>query len=70
MPTSPPQRIHARQVVREILQLLSQPQILDTLGNRQGRLIIDWKEGHVTYCEPQTRLKIGVDLDLNEPAKD
>ena len=70
MPTSPPQHARARQIVREILRLLAQPRILDALDARQGRLILDWKEGHLTYVEPQTPLKIGVDIDLGELTED
>jgi hypothetical protein len=49
----------ADQLTSEITVLLEQPEIRRALEAQQGRLVIDWANGHVTYIEPQPRYKVG-----------
>jgi hypothetical protein len=59
-----PQPGLAAQIANEIVALLQCPEVRRALEARQGRLIIDWREGHVVYCEPQPRYRVPSEIRL------
>jgi len=61
MPSATP----SAQLVQEIASLLQQPEIRRALEARQGRLVLDWSNGHVTYVELHPRFKVGTDINLS-----
>jgi len=52
----------ADQLMAEIVEALCDVRVRRALEARQGRLVLDWANGHLTYVEPQMRLKVGADL--------
>lgn len=56
----------AEQITQEILAALHSREVRRALEVRQGRLVIDWANGHVTYCQTELRFKAEVDFSTRE----
>ena len=54
----------SEQITQEIISALRSREVRRALEVRQGRLVIDWANGHVTYCQTEIRFKAGVDFSL------